>query len=260
MTEALHVKISGALATVTLNRPDVHNAIDSQLAGNLTQAFQKLGVAEAVRVIVVEAAGKSFCGGIDLDWMRRTIDQDAADNNRDAMTLAMMLDAIDRCPKPVVAVIHGPALGLGAGLAAAVDVAIAAEDASFALSDVRLGLAPSVLAPYVAAAMGSRACRRYMVTGERFDAREALRLGLIHGVVAADKLKTARDHLVDACLRGAPKAQAAVKELIRVVDDSPMGPDLMRYTATHFSDLRVAEEGREGLAAIGEKRSPHWSP
>ncbi|CAA7619418.1 enoyl-CoA hydratase-related protein [Magnetospirillum sp. SS-4] len=259
MTETLHVRISGALATVTLNRPEVHNAIDSQLAGNLTLAFQKMGVAEAVRAIVIEARGQSFCAGIDLDWVRRTTDQDAADNHRDAMQLAMMLDAIDRCPKPVIAVVHGAALGLGAGLAAAADMAIAAEEASFALSEVRLGLAPSIAAPYVAAAIGGRFCRRYMVTGERFDAREALRLGLVHGVVAADKLAAARDHVTEACLKGGPKAQAAVKDLIRVIDDSPMGPDLMRYTATHFSDLRVSEEGREGLAAFLEKRPSNWT-
>ena len=258
MTEALHVKISGPVATVTLNRPDVHNAFDAQLAGNLTQAFQKLGVAEAVRVIVLEATGKSFCAGIDMGWMSRTAAQDAAENQRDAMMLAMMLDAIDRCPKPVIAVVQGAALGGGAGLVAVADMAIASEEASFALSEVRLGLSPSIVAPYLYAAIGPRACRRYMISGERFDSREALRNGLVHAVVAADKLNAARDHLVEACLKGGPKAQAAAKELVRVVEDSPMGPDLMRYTASHFSDLRASEEGREGLAAFLEKRRPGW--
>ncbi|RAU23954.1 enoyl-CoA hydratase [Paramagnetospirillum kuznetsovii] len=259
MTEALHVKISGAIATLTLGRPEVHNAIDAQLAGNLTQAFQKIGVAEAVRVVVIQARGPSFCAGIDLSWLQSTTDRDAAEIQRDAAQLAMMFDAIDRCPKPVVAMVQGATLGGGAGLVAAADIAIAAEEASFALSEVRLGLAPSLHAPYVAAAIGSRACRRYMVTGERFDAREALRLGLVHGIVAADKLDAARDHIVEACLKGGPKAQAAAKELIRVIDDSPMGPDLLRYTATHFSDLRGSEEGREGLAAFAEKRKPGWT-
>jgi len=258
MTEALHVKISGAIATVTLNRPEVHNAFDAQLAGNLTQAFQKLGVAEAVRAVVLEAKGKSFCAGIDIAWMSRSASQDAAENQRDAMQLAMMLDAIDRCPKPVIAMVQGAALGGGAGLVAVADIAIAAEEASFALSEVRLGLAPSIVAPYLHLAVGTRACRRYMVSGERFDAREALRTGLVHAVVAADKLAAARDHVVEACLKGGPKAQAATKELIRVVDDSPMGPDLMRYTASHFSDLRASEEGREGLAAFLDKRRPAW--
>ena len=258
MTEALHVKISGPIATVTLNRPELHNAFDAQLAGNLTQAFQKLGVADAVRVVVLEAAGKSFCAGIDLGWLSRTATQDAAENQRDAMMLAMMLDAIDRCPKPVIAVVQGAALGGGAGLVAVADMAIASEEASFALSEVRLGLAPSIVTPYLYAAIGPRACRRYMISGERFDAREAQRNGLVHAVVTADKLSPARDHLVEACLKGGPKAQAAAKEIIRVVEDSPQGPDLMRYTASHFSDLRASDEGREGLAAFLEKRRPGW--
>ena len=160
MTEALYVKISGPIATVTLNRPEVHNAFDAQLAGNLTQAFQKLGVAEAVRVVVLEATGKSFCAGIDMGWLSRTAAQDATENQRDAMMLAMMLDAIDRCPKPVVAMVQGAALGDGAGLVAVADMAIASEEASFALSEVRLGLAPSIVAPYLYAAIGPRACRR----------------------------------------------------------------------------------------------------
>lgn len=258
-TDALHVRISGALATLTLNRPDLHNAIDGQLAGNLTQAFQKIGVADMIRVVVIEAKGASFCAGFDLAWLGRTVGQDPAEIQRDAAQLAMMFDAIDRCPKPVIAMVQGAALGGGAGLVAAADIAIASEESSFALSEVRLGLAPSIVAPYLAAAIGSRACRRYMMTGERFDSREALRLGLIHGAVAPDKLDAARDHLVDACLKGGPKAQSAVKDLIRVIDDSPMGPDLMRYAATHFSDLRSSDEGREGLAAFMEKRKPGWS-
>ena len=262
MTEALHVKMSGAVATVTLNRPALHNAFDAALAGNLTQAFQKLGVAEAVRVVVLEARGKSFCAGVDMAWMNRApgqdAAQDAADNQRDAMQLAMMLDAIDRCPKPVIAMVQGAALGDGAGLVAVADIAIAAEEASFALSEVRIGLAPSVVAPSLYAAIGARACRRYMMSGERFDAREALRIGLVHAVVTPDKLAAARDHMVEACLKGGPKAQAAAKDLIRVVEDSPMGPDLMRYTASHFSDLRASEEGREGLAAFLDKRRPRW--
>lgn len=258
MTDALHVKISGALATVTLNRPDIHNAFDGQLAGNLTQAFQKIGVAEAIRVVVLEARGPSFCAGMDIAWLARATGQEAAELQRDAAQLAMLFDAVDRCPKPVIAVVQGAALGGGAGLVAVADMAVAADTASFALSEVRLGLAPSVIAPYLAAAIGARACRRYMLTGERFDSREALRLGLVHGVVAPDKLAAARDHMVEACLKGGPKAQTAAKELIRVIDDSPMGPDLMRYTATHFSDLRGSDEGREGLAAFLEKRRPNW--
>jgi len=258
MSETLHLKVSGPVATVTLTRPQLHNAFDAELTGNLTQAFQKLGVAEAVRVVVIEAEGPSFSAGIDIGWLRQTNDQDPAESLRDSMQLAMLFDAIDRCPKPVVAIVQGAALGAGVGLVAAADIAIAADEATFSLSEVRLGLLPSVIAPLLTAAMGSRALRRYMLSGERFDSREALRLGLLHGVVAADKLATARDHVIEACLKGSPKAQASAKELLRVVEDSPAGPDLMRYTASHFSDLRASPEGREGLAAIAEKRRPAW--
>jgi methylglutaconyl-CoA hydratase len=258
MADSLHLKVTGDVATVTLTRPDAHNALDTILTGNLTQAFQKLGVAEAVRVIVLAAQGPSFCAGADVGWLTASADQDQAENQRDAMQLAMTIDAIDRCPKPVIAVVRGAALGAGVGLVAAADIAIAADDAVFALPEVRMGAAPSSIAPAIIAAIGPRAARRYMLTGERFDAREALRLGLLHAVVAADKLSAARDHMIDACRRGGPKAQAAVKDLIRVIGDSPSGPDLMRYTAVHMAELRATDEGREGLAAFLAKRKPGW--
>ncbi|OAN47996.1 enoyl-CoA hydratase [Paramagnetospirillum marisnigri] len=259
MSDALHVRIAGPVATLTLTRPDLHNAVDAQLAATLTQAFQKIGVADLVRVVVLAAEGPSFCGGIELGWLQAGADHTAADLQRDAAQLAMLVDAVDRCPKPVIALVQGPAIGLGVGLVAAADMAISVEEASFALPEIRVGLSPSVVAPVMAAAIGARACRRYMLSGERFDAREALRLGLIHGVVAANRLEAARDHLVDACLKGGPAAQAAVKDLIRVIDDSPMGPDLLRYTATHFAESRLSDEGRDGVAALAEKRPPSWS-
>jgi methylglutaconyl-CoA hydratase len=256
----LQVKVVGPVATVTLNRPEVHNALDEALIGNLAQAFQKLAVTEAVRVIVLEAEGKNFCAGADINWMRRGADLGREDNQRDAMALAVMVDAIDRCPKPVIAVVQGAALGGGVGVVAACDMVLAAEDASFALTEVRLGLEPSVIGPVCIAAMGARACRRYFLTAERFDAREACRLGLVHAVVAGDMLAEARNKLVEACLKGAPGAQAAAKELIRVVRDTEAGPDLMRLTAHRIADRRDSDEGREGLASFLEKRKPGWAP
>ncbi|MBC7952719.1 MAG: enoyl-CoA hydratase/isomerase family protein [Rhodospirillaceae bacterium] len=261
MTEnSLRITVTGPVATVTLTRPQVHNALDEMLMGNLAQAFQKLAVTDAVRVIVLEAEGKSFCAGADVNWMRRAADLSREDNQRDAMLLAVMIDSIDRCPKPVIAVVQGAALGGGVGLVAACDMVIAAEDAAFALTEVRLGLEPSVIGPVCMAAMGARACRRYFLTAERFDAREACRLGLVHAVVPADKLAEARDHLVDSCLKGAPGAQAAAKELIRVVRDTEAGPDLMRLTAHRIAERRASDEGREGLAAFMDKRKPVWAP
>jgi methylglutaconyl-CoA hydratase len=240
MTDSLIVKVSGPVATVTLARPDRLNAIDAQLATNLTQAFQKIGVADAIRVVVLDALGKSFCGGLDPDWMKPAAGADIQHRSRDAMQAAMVLDAIDRCPKPVVAKIQGSATGLGVGLVAAADIAIAKSAAGFTLNEVRYGLTPSLAAPYLTAAIGARALRRYALSGERMDAKEALRLGLIHELVPEAKLDDATGQVVAALLDGQPKAQIAAKDMLRVVDDSPMGPDLMRYAAGHFAEAMGA--------------------
>ncbi|MBI3446388.1 MAG: enoyl-CoA hydratase/isomerase family protein [Magnetospirillum sp.] len=258
MTEHIHLKITGAVATITLTRPEVHNALDPAMVGNIAQAFQKVSVADVVRVVVIEAQGPSFCAGGDIAWTRRMLEMQTEEVSRDAMQMAVMLDAIDRCAKPVIARIQGAALGLGAGIVACADMAVAAEEASFSLPEIRAGFSPTLVTPYMAAAMGTRACRRYMLSGERFDAREALRLGLLHAVVTADKLDSARDLLIESCLKGAPKAQSAAKDLLRVIDDSPAGPDLMRYTVAQFTDQRTSAECREGLAALVEKRKPNW--
>lgn len=260
MENGLRVKVDGAVATVTLIRSQVHNALDEALVVNLTQAFQKLGVADTVRVIVLEAEGASFCAGLDVGWVRRSVEGGKEDNQRDAMMLAVLMDAIDRCPKPVIAVVAGAALGGGVGLVAAADVVLATDDASFALTEVRLGLEPTIIGPQVVAALGERACRRYWLTGERFDAREAFRLGLVHAVLAPDNLAEGRQRMVDACLKGAPKAQAGSKEAIRLIAEAEHGPDLMRLIAHRFADLRGGDEGREGLSAFLEKRKPAWAP
>lgn len=258
MDNTLRVRVSGAVAHVILDRAAVHNALDETLAGNLTQAFQKLGVAEMVRVVVLQAEGDSFCAGADLGWLGRIAGMPAAEATRDLTIMALALDAVARCPKPVVAVVQGPALGLGLGLVAACDMAVAAEGASFAATEVRLGLAPSITLPYLSAAMGARACRRYALTGERFDAREALRLGLVGGVVAAAKLDSARDHLVEACLKGGPKAQGSAKDMLRLVAETPMGPDLLRLTVARAAEEAASSEGRDGIAAARDLRKPGW--
>jgi methylglutaconyl-CoA hydratase len=259
MENGLLVKVEGAVATIRLTRPQVHNALDDAAIANLTQAFQKLGVADAVRVIVLESEGKSFCAGLDVGWVKRGADQSREDGQRDAMQLAVMVDAIDRCPKPVVALVQGAALGGGVGLVAAADIAIAAEEASFALTEVRLGLEATIIGPQVIAAMGARASRRYWLTGERFDAREAFHTGLVHAVVAADKLGEARDRIVESCLKGAPAAMAASKEAIRLLSEAESGPDLMRLVAHRFAECRQGDEAREGVAAFLDKRKPSWS-
>ena len=246
------------VATVTLDRPAVHNAFDDTLVGILTDAFRRLGADEAVRAVVLAANGPSFSAGADLNWMRRMAGYSDEENLRDAMALALLLETIDHCPKPVVAVVQGAAYGGGVGLISCCDIAIAADKAVFGLTEARLGIIPSVIAPYVMAAIGARASRRYVLTGERFDAAEARRIGLVSDVVPADRLGEARDHIVRSLLLGGPKAQGNAKELMHVVRDSESGPDLMRFTARRIADIRASEEGREGLTAFLEKRKPSW--
>lgn len=259
MTAAsLKVSVVGPVATLTLTRAEAHNALDDELVGNLVHAVQKLGVAELVRVVVLAAEGPSFCAGSDLTAMRRAADLDVAEGSREAMQVAILLDALARCPKPVVAAVQGPALGIGVGLLAACDVVLAAETATFALSEIRLGLVPAVIVPALVAAIGERACRRYLLSGERFDAREAHRLGLVHAVVAADRLDGARGLMVEQLLKGAPGAQASVKDLLRVASETAAGPDLMRYTAQRQAEIAAGSEARDGLAAFADKRKPGW--
>jgi methylglutaconyl-CoA hydratase len=258
MPNAVLMTQSGPVATVTLNRPDIHNAFDDALIARLTEAFRDLGQRADVRVIVLAAAGKSFSAGADLGWMKRMAGYSDEDNLRDAMGLALLMETIDRCPKPTIAVVQGAAFGGGVGLVAACDIAVASETAAFCLSEVKLGLIPAVISPYVVAAIGARACRRYFLTAERFSAAEAHRLGLVHEVVPADGLEAARDRTIQALLQGGPEAQGAAKELIHVVAESQRGPELMRYTARRIADMRAGNEGREGLGAFFDKRKPAW--
>lgn len=258
MTDTILVTTTSGVATVTLNRPDVHNAFDDALIARLTEVFRDLGQTADVRAVVLAAAGKSFSAGADLGWMKRMASYSDEDNLRDAMGLALLMETIDRCPKPTVALVQGAAFGGGVGLVAACDIAIASDKAVFCLSEVQLGLIPAVISPYVVAAMGARACRRFFLTAERFPAIEAKRLGLVHEVVAEDKLDEARDKIITVLLRGGPVAQAAAKDLIHVVAESQHGPELMRFTARRIADMRAGEEGREGLSAFFEKRKPTW--
>jgi methylglutaconyl-CoA hydratase len=245
-------------ATITLSRPEVHNAFDDALIAELTASFEHAAASASVRAVVLESEGPSFSAGADLGWMRRMAGYSDADNRRDALALARLMHVIDRCPKPVVAVVQGAAFGGGVGLVAACDMAIAAESAVFCLSEVRLGLVPAVISPYVAGAIGERACRRYFLTAERFSAAEAHRLGLVHVVAAAGELHDVRDHLLRALGEGGPQAQAAAKELVRAVTHPAPGTDLLTWTAARIAEVRASDEAREGLSAFLEKRSPAW--
>lgn len=245
------------VATVTLNRPEVHNAFNDVVIGDLTGIFQRLGADPAVRVIVLRGAGKSFSAGGDLNWMRRMAGYDFAQNQADAMGLATMLRTLNECPKPTLAVIHGHCFAGAVGLVAACDIAIAADAVQFALTEVRLGLIPATIGAYVVAAIGARACRRYFLTAERFGAAEAHRLGLVHEVVGPDDLDAAAERHIANLLAGGPLALAAAKALIPAVD-GPMDDAMMADTASRIAQARASEEGREGLASFFDKRKPGW--
>jgi methylglutaconyl-CoA hydratase len=246
-------------ATLTLNRPAVHNAFDDALIARLVRELERVERDPKARVLVIAAAGKSFSAGADLEWLKRAAAYSPAENLADVETLARALKTLDRFAKPTVAAVQGAAYGGGVGLIACCDVAIASERAHFSMSEVKLGLVPGTVSPYVVAAMGERQARRYMLTGERFDAIEALRIGLVHEVVAPAALAGAIDDMVEALLANGPAAMAEVKDLIRAVTRSPLDDRLIADTAARFARVRASAEGREGVAAFLEKRKPRWT-
>ncbi len=258
MTGYLDIQNGGGVTTIRMNRAEKHNAFDETLIAELTAAFRAAGADPVARVVVLSAAGQSFSAGADLAWMQRMSGQPRAANERDAMALADLMAAIDRCPKPVLGVVQGAAFGGGVGLVACCDIAIASEAASFCLSEVRLGLIPAVISPYVTAAIGARACRRYFLTAERFVASTALHLGLVQEVVPAAELDAARDQMLGHLLKGGPRAQSAAKDLIAHVAAAKIDEPLMRDTAWRIAEARASAEGKEGIAAFLEKRKPNW--
>lgn len=245
------------VATVTLNRPEIHNAFNDEVIAGLTTIFRDLGANPAVRIVVLRGAGKSFSAGGDLNWMRRMAGYSREENLTDAIGLATMLRTLNELPKPTLAVIHGHCFAGAVGLVAACDIAIAADPVQFALTEVRLGLIPATIGPYVVAAMGARACRRYFLTAERFGVAEAHRLGLVHEVVGSDGLDAAAERHIENLLAAGPLALAAAKDLIRAVD-GPVTDAMVADTAARIADARSGEEGREGLSAFFDKRKPGW--
>jgi methylglutaconyl-CoA hydratase len=243
---ALRIERDGGFLHVTLARPGVRNAFDAPLIAELTEAFVDVGRARAV---ILRGDGPSFCAGADVDWMRSSADLSYEDNVADANALRLMLETIDRCPAPVVAAVHGHALGGGAGLVACSDIALAHEGTVFAFSEVKLGIIPAVVSPFALAKVGESAARRYFVTGERFDAATALRIGLVHEVVA--DLDEALERLLGELRTAGPRAMRAAK---RLVLEHPDGPE----TARRIADRRTSAEGQEGLRAFLERREADW--
>jgi methylglutaconyl-CoA hydratase len=248
----------GRVAWLTLDRPDRHNAFDADLIAELTRAVVDAGLDPGVRALVLAGAGRSFCAGGDLGWMRSIAAAGPGKNAQDATALGGLFDTLDRSPKPVVARVHGAARGGGVGLVAACDIPVAAAGASFALTEVRLGLAPAVISPYLVARMGAARCRELFVTGETFDAAQALRIGLVHHVAADEAALDLRiAEILAAIEAGPPGAVAACKTLAREVGRLPEA-EVLGYTTELIARLRAGEEGEEGMRAFLERRRPSW--
>lgn len=247
-----------AAVLVTLERPEKRNAFDDALIEGLTGVIEDLAGRDEVRCVVITGRGAAFSAGADIGWMRRMADADEAANLEDARALARLMRVLDHCPKPTVAMVNGAAIGGGVGLVAACDVAIASDAAVFALAEVRLGIIPAVIGPYVAAAIGPRQARRYMLSAERIGAAEAKRIGLVHDVVPATYLRSAAETVVGRLLEGGPGAQSAAKAFLRELAVMTPGEARCEAAARAIGRLRATDEAREGLSAFLDKRTPAW--
>ena len=256
--QAIDITMHERVATVTLDRPDVRNAFNEATIAELALAFDELGRDEDVRAIVLAANGTAFCAGGDLNWMKQMADYSDAENLADATRLADMLRTIYLCPKPVIAKIQGDCYAGGMGLVAACDISVAVVEANFCLSEVKLGLIPATIAPYVIKAMGENAARRYFLTAERFSAREAHRIGFVHELVAAADLDAAVAAIVKALVNNSPNAVKEAKVLVRDIAGRPVDNALLADTALRIAVIRASSEGREGVASFLEKRKPSW--
>jgi methylglutaconyl-CoA hydratase len=246
------------VAEVWLNRPDVRNAFNEELIAALTQTFAALSAEPELRVIVLGARGKAFCAGADLNWMRAMADYSWEQNRADAQKLADMLWTLDQCPVPIVGRVQGDCYAGGMGLAAVCDVVVAADSATFCLSEARLGLLPATISPYVIRALGVQASRRYMVTAERFSAAQAQGHGFVHTLCAPEQLDSEVAALVATLVANGPLATRACKQLVRDVSAVPMSQALRADTARRIADIRASDEGKEGLQSFLQKRPPAW--
>ena len=254
----LQITHEGAVARITLTQPEVRNAFSDEVIADITAAFTEAGSRADVRAVVLAAEGTAFCAGANLNWMRRMADYTRDENLADAAKLAEMLRVIYECPKPTIARVQDDVYAGGMGLVAACDMAVAVDTAGFCLSEVKLGLIPATISPYVIRAMGARAAHRYFLTAERFDAAEALRIGFVHEVVAADALDARVDELLKALTSASPNAVRACKKLVIDVAEREINVHLIAATVEGIADIRASEEGREGVQAFLQKRKPGW--
>lgn len=260
MTNSVLVNIDNrGVATVTLNRPEIHNAFDDGLIAELTAVFSRLAEDDSVRAVILTGSGRSFSAGADLNWMKRMAGYSHEENLADANALAELMRVMNSLPKPLIGLVQGAAYGGGVGLVACCDIAIGTGRAAFCLSEVKLGLIPAVISPYVIAAIGERAARRYFLTAEVISAAEALRIGLLHEVVSDDVALVARgEYLVETLLKNGPRSVTAAKDLIAAVAGRVVDAELIADTAGRIANQRSSEEGREGVTAFLEKRKPGW--
>ena len=258
MFTTLEIELQGPVATIWMNRPDMHNAFDEVLIAELTAACIALDDAKDVRVVVLAGRGKSFSAGADLNWMKRAANNGVDDNLNDARALAKMLRVLAEMKKPTIARVQGAALGGGTGLTAACDIAVASTKAVFATSEVKFGIIPSAISPYVVRAIGARQAYRYFQSAERIDAARAREIGLVHEAVEPEQLDAKVQEIVAALLQGGPLAQAAAKDLIRAVDNQPINDNVVEDTAHRIAHLRATPEAREGISAFLDKRQPNW--
>jgi len=254
-------EVDHGVGLITLNRPMRNNALDGAMVAEITAAVTTMANWSEVRVLILSGLGTSFCSGADPQWLLHSALKGEADNLTDARALTQMLRTLADCPKPTVARIQGPVLGVGVGLIAACDIAIATFDTEFALHEVQRGLIPGAIGPYVVNAIGARHARRYMLTAERFSASEAYRLGLVHEIVADNTaLDNALADLIDALLANSPAALTECKATLAVMQNRPLSAELLDNLAQRSARVRASAEGREGLAAALEKRLPNWAP
>jgi methylglutaconyl-CoA hydratase len=258
--QSIEVERRGAAAWVWLNRPDAHNALNESLIRELTLVVRGLGDDPAYRAIVLSGRGRSFCAGADIESMKQQGAASATVNRDNARELADLFHAIASSPRPTIARVNGAAIGGGLGLVSACDIAVASDDAKFAASEVRLGLIPATIGPYVVRAIGARWARRLFQTAERISAAQAEKIGLLHETVEAAELDARVGAIVNELLAGAPHAQTAAKRLIDAVADRPITAELIEYTAEQIAVIRAQDEAKEGLSAFLEKRKPRWVP
>lgn len=249
---------SRGVAQVTLNNPDKHNAFDDQMIIELTNAFNALAANANVRIMLLKSEGKSFSAGADLEWMKRMASYSYQQNLNDARALAAMLKALHQMPIPTIARVQGAAFGGAIGLISCCDIALASSNASFALSEVKIGLVPSTISPYVIAAIGERHAKRYFMTAERFDANTALQISLVHEAVEEQFLDDKVEQLITAILSNGPEAVVAAKQLVFAVSGKAIDSSLIEHTCEVIAGIRVSAQGQEGLSAFLDKRKPHW--